>query len=129
MIWYGAMMQVKSTVFILVSYELTPILSRQIENSQSVRQKMNPLDEFDIREAFDAMDKEKLGLISMDEFYTLYLGLGFPKCSLEVLRSEVAAVHSDTSKLTVGTALSVASRVSDLPIAVSDPVHTSSQYF
>lgn len=72
---------------------------------------MDALDFFDIRDAYDAMDDEKLG-ISMEDSYTIYLGLGYPKTTLETLRSQVMAVQGDASRITVETLLSVLSRVS-----------------
>lgn len=38
---------------------------------------MNAIDEYDIREAFDALDVECRARLSFDELQTLYLGLGF----------------------------------------------------
>lgn len=56
---------------------------------------MDSLDEYDIRDTFDALDEEKEGKLTIDKFYTLYLGLGFPKMTLEELRNKVRAIQGE----------------------------------
>lgn len=71
---------------------------------------MQSIDEFDIRESFDALDDEKLGRLSIDCFYTLYLGLGYPKQSKEALKEQVNARQTD-EYLTIDTALKILAQV------------------
>jgi hypothetical protein len=81
---------------------------------------MTRLEEFDIRESFDALDDEKLGLLSMDQFYTLYLGLGYePKVTVEEMNARLQRVRQDEDeeeeeeeKVTVEAAIKVLSKVS-----------------
>lgn len=70
---------------------------------------MKKLDEFDIRESFDAMDEDKLGEISMATFYTMYLGLGYSKASLEDLQRRVLDVQGHDGCVTIETVLKVLS--------------------
>jgi hypothetical protein len=81
---------------------------------------MTSLEEFDIRESFDALDNEKLGLLAMDQFYTLYLGLGYePKVTpkemnarVQRVRQEEEAGGNEEDNLTVEIAVMVLSKVS-----------------
>lgn len=38
---------------------------------------MDPKDEYDVRDSFQALDSDHDGYLSLEEFYKLYLGLGF----------------------------------------------------
>lgn len=38
---------------------------------------MDPRDEHDIRDSFQALDSDHDGSLSIEEFYKLYIGLGF----------------------------------------------------
>lgn len=52
---------------------------------------MNAIDEYDIREVFDALDLECTGRLSFSELQTLYLGLGFSsprRMTEEILRKD-----------------------------------------
>lgn len=56
----------------------------------------DPLDEYDIKMAFEVLDIEKVNRITLANFHTLYLGLGFePKqLTLQELQVKVeAAIH------------------------------------
>jgi hypothetical protein len=72
---------------------------------------MGSINEFDIRESFDAMDDEKLGRLSIDQVYTLYLGLGYPKLTVLELRNKVRAIQSEDEAVTVDTVLQILSKV------------------
>lgn len=71
---------------------------------------MNKLDEFDIRESFDAMDDEKLGEISIGAFHTMCLGLGYSKASLGDLKDLILNVQGHESFVTIETALTILSK-------------------
>ena len=71
---------------------------------------MTKLDEFDIRESFDAMDEEKLGEISIGTFHTMYLGLGYSKATLSDLQELVLAVQGHKSFVTIETVLTILSK-------------------
>ncbi len=58
---------------------------------------MDSLDEFDIRDSFDAMDEDKLGRISLQTFYTMYLGLGYPQTTMDDLQRQIVAIQGDDS--------------------------------
>lgn len=66
---------------------------------------MDSLDEFDIRDSFDAMDEEKLGRISTETFYILYLGMGYPKVSWESFVREVSTIQGNDKMITPETAI------------------------
>lgn len=53
---------------------------------------LNPMDEFDVQRSFEVMDEEKTDRITLQNFHTLFLGLGFqPKeLTLQELRNKVA---------------------------------------
>eukprot|EP00980_Cylindrotheca_fusiformis_P005768 scaffold1203_cov117-Cylindrotheca_fusiformis.AAC.7 len=74
---------------------------------------MNSTDEFDIRETFEALDGEKLGRLSLDSFYTLYLGLGYPKQTKEDLKQQVQSRHAG-EYVTIDTALKILSQSYDI---------------
>lgn len=38
---------------------------------------LNAMDEYDIRDTFQALDSDQDGCLTLDEFHTLYLGLGY----------------------------------------------------
>lgn len=38
---------------------------------------MTPLDEYDIRQSFEALDESHLGSLSLPQFFELYVGLGY----------------------------------------------------
>ena len=71
---------------------------------------MDSIDEYDVRESFDAMDDEKLGCLTLDQFYTLYLGLGYPRATIEEVKAKIRAVQSDET-ITINTALQVLAKV------------------
>jgi hypothetical protein len=73
---------------------------------------MDSLDEFDIRDSFDAMDEEKLGLISTETLYTLYLGLGYPKRCFADFNSQVSTVQGEDKHITLETAIEFSRKVS-----------------
>jgi hypothetical protein len=68
------------------------------------------VDEFDIRESFEALDDEKFGRLTMDQFYTLYLGLGYPQLTKPDLRGKVHAIQSEES-VTIEVVLYILSQV------------------
>lgn len=95
---------------------------------------MNALDEYDIREAFEALDDDKEGLIDLRDLETIFVGLGYEyrprhasddeigKSShqklptLAELREEVRAVAGagcDLEALTLDKVLQILSKVSD----------------
>jgi Ca2+-binding EF-hand superfamily protein len=80
---------------------------------------MDPMSEFDIRDSFDAMDKEKVGRISMDSFKIVYLGLGYPKSGFEDLSEQVLRIQDNIddglSLKTVKTVLSKVCAISRSP--------------
>ena len=61
------------------------------------------MDEYDIRESFDSLDNEKLGYLSLDQFYVLYLGLGYPQLTKDELKRQVGVIQSDQQNVTVET--------------------------
>lgn len=71
---------------------------------------MDSIDEYDIRESFDSLDDDKTGRLSMSQFYTLYLGLGYPKMTQPELTNIVAKLQKDET-VTIGTVLKVLSKV------------------
>lgn len=73
---------------------------------------MDSLDEFDIRDSFDAMDEEKLGRISTETFYILYLGMGYPKVSWESFVREVSTIQGNDKMITPETAIQFLRKVS-----------------
>jgi hypothetical protein len=73
---------------------------------------MNALDEYDIRTGFDAMDDDKLGTIGMDQFCTLYLGLGYPRLAQHQLEQYVRQVCKNyRHEVTKDMALQILSQV------------------
>ena len=69
------------------------------------------LDEFDIRESFDALDDEKLGFISVDNFYVMYLGLGYkPQMTIDALKDKFPSMLQ-AQTITVETAIKILSEV------------------
>jgi len=70
---------------------------------------MDPMNEFDVRDAFDAMDHEKMGRISIESFRIIYLGLGYPRSGYGNLREEVSKMQDNVddgiSFMTVKTIL------------------------
>jgi hypothetical protein len=70
------------------------------------------VDEFDIRESFEALDDEKFGRLTMDQFYTLYLGLGYPQLTKPDLRGKVHAIQREES-VTIEIVLQILSKVRD----------------
>jgi hypothetical protein len=73
---------------------------------------MDSLDEFDIRDSFDAMDEEKLGRISTETFYTIYLGLGYPNIDFPNFTSQVSTAQGDDKHITLDTAIEFLRKVS-----------------
>jgi hypothetical protein len=71
---------------------------------------MQSIDEFDIRESFDALDDEKLGRLCLDRFYVLYLGLGYPKLTKDELEQQVRSRQTDAC-VTIDTVLKILSQV------------------
>jgi len=75
---------------------------------------MDPLDEYDVRDAFDALDAESVRCsISLDDVYTLYLGLGFlPRIEAQELYQEVyIAFGKSVERLTIEQVLMILSKV------------------
>jgi hypothetical protein len=72
---------------------------------------MNALDEHDIRAGFDAMDDGKLGTIGMDQFFTLYLALGYPRLEQHQLEQYVRQSSKNRQEVTKDMALQVLSQV------------------
>ena len=64
---------------------------------------------------FDALDQRKQGLLTFDEFYTLYLGLGYPRMDATALHSKlgVAAQGGEEEGVTLSMALDYLSKVSN----------------
>ena len=79
--------------------------------TKSVKLAMDSIDAFHIRESFDALDDTKLGFLSLDQFYILYLGLGYPKQTIQEIESEVTAIQSDQN-VTIETVLRILSKKS-----------------
>jgi hypothetical protein len=71
---------------------------------------MDSIDEYDIRESFDALDDEKLGRLTVDQSYTLYLGLGYPRMALPEWRSKVHAIQSEET-VAIDTVIKILSKV------------------
>ena len=69
------------------------------------------MEEFDIRESFEAMDENMTGEISFDAFFTLYLGLGYPKATKKELRQLLNCAQGEASKVTLATVLHLLSQV------------------
>ena len=69
------------------------------------------MDEYDIRESFDSLDNEKLGYLSLDQFYVLYLGLGYPQLTKDELKRQVGVIQSDQQNVTVETVIKVLKKV------------------
>ena len=70
------------------------------------------LDEFDIRDSFDALDDEKFGLLPIGAFYTMYLGLGYkPQITIEEMKGRFP-VLSKEKFIPVETAIQILSDVS-----------------
>mgnify|MGYP000556342408 CR=1 FL=1 len=80
------------------------------------------VDEFDIRESFEALDDEKLGRLTMDQFYTLYLGLGYPQLTKPDLRGKVSAIQSEES-VTIEVVLYILSQVRIVKLLCMRNVH------
>jgi hypothetical protein len=73
---------------------------------------MNTLDEYDILTGFDAMDDDKLGTIAMDQFFTLYLALGYPRLEQHQLEQYVRQTRKNyRQEVTKDMALQVLSQV------------------
>lgn len=73
---------------------------------------MDSLDEFDIRDSFDAMDEEKIGRIAPETFYNLYLGLGYPKISFASFTNQLSRVQGDDKCITLISAIQFLRKVS-----------------
>lgn len=73
---------------------------------------MNTLDEYDVRTGFDAMDDDKLGTIGMNQFFTLYLALGYPRLEQHQLEQYVRQTRKNyRQEVTKDMALQVLSQV------------------
>lgn len=73
---------------------------------------MDPRAKFDVRDAFDAMDLEKVGHISMDAFKIVYMGLGYPKSGYEDLMEHVLKIQGNIDNgLSLKTVQAVLSKV------------------
>jgi hypothetical protein len=73
---------------------------------------MDALDEYDIRTGFDAMDDNKFGTIGMDQFFTLYLALGYPRLEQHQLEQYVRQTRKNyRQEVTKDMALQVLSQV------------------
>ena len=71
--------------------------------------------ERDIRIYFDALDQRKQGSLTFDEFYTLYLGLGYPRMDAKVLHSKLGVpAQGEEEGVTLSMALDYLSKVSDV---------------
>ena len=91
---------------------------------------LSAMDEYDIKCSFDALDDEKIHRISIESFYTMFLGLGFqPKqITLEQTRAKVAlaiekrietfdAARTTTATTTTSsTTTAITTRVEDLEL-------------
>lgn len=67
--------------------------------------------EFDIRDAFEAMDNDKVGRLSMGDFHILMLGLGYGRISLSDLQNHVATLQGHVREVNIDTALAVCAKV------------------
>jgi Ca2+-binding EF-hand superfamily protein len=84
---------------------------------------MNAIDEYDIRDAFEALDKGCDGGIDLEDFYTLYLGLGFQPTRLLItdLQAEVRAAGLRMDELIpVNIVLDILSQVSIACLGLSE---------
>ena len=61
---------------------------------------MNAIDEYDIRDTFQALDSDQDGFLTLDEFHTLYLGLGYrpQRISQQELQQLVLECNSDGTR-------------------------------
>lgn len=77
-----------------------------MEASEDIKSK------YDVLDSFDALDHQKVGRLSMDDFKILYLGLGFPKFGYEALPELVMAVQTNPEDgVTLDTVIAVLSKV------------------
>jgi Ca2+-binding EF-hand superfamily protein len=75
---------------------------------------MGPEDEYDIRDSFHVMDEQKTGEISVDEFHTLCLGLGYNLEREELdssIRQQTLSTLNQHNCINVDIALVILSKV------------------
>jgi Ca2+-binding EF-hand superfamily protein len=78
---------------------------------------MKALDEYDIRESFEALDTECWGSITMTDLHTIYLALGYRPDDLTVQDLQIkAGVAAPTERLSLERVLEILSKVSELVV-------------
>lgn len=64
-----------------------------------------------IRDSFEAMDEANEGVISFEDFVTLFLGLGYSRNYVDGLEGEVRRIQSRSDNVTLETTQLVLSQV------------------
>lgn len=87
-----------------------------------IKARMKAADAYDIRDSFEVLDRNQEGSISLDDFWMLYLGLGFQpeRISLEELSQKVSALaggekgnsSSNSNRVTLDAAMKILSKAS-----------------
>ena len=94
------------------------------------------IDEYDIREAFDALDVECRGRLSFSQLQTLYLGLGFGTTEATRRMSESTLKHDAlhllgyyADKLSLDETLRLFQNVGDMTFFIPDSLFLSISHF
>jgi Ca2+-binding EF-hand superfamily protein len=74
---------------------------------------MNAVDEYDIRDTFEALDTDKDGFLTAQEFYVLYLGLSFRPERITKVEDlqRIAEMDEEDSLVSVDRVLKVLEKV------------------
>jgi hypothetical protein len=81
---------------------------------------MNAIDQYDIREAFEALDGECQGSLGFANLHTLYLGLGFAtprRMTVEYLKKDARAMGYSEDVLSLEETFKLFAKVRKAPLA------------